>query len=81
MKTISSGGNQIQMPEVDNRIFSQSVRLRSGETLILSGFDQQAQDAKSQGVGDSKFWLLGGEGATTQNRTVVVVLITPIVTN
>src|SRR5690606_28678427 len=60
MNTASSGGNMIQMPDLDNRIFSQSVRLRSGETLVLSGFDQTINNAKKRGTGDPNFWLLGG---------------------
>lgn len=79
MDTAESGGNKIQMPDVDNRIFSQSVRLRSGETLVLSGFDQTINNANKEGVGDSSFWLLGGKGLGSKQRDVIVVLITPVV--
>ncbi|CUJ50894.1 Bundle-forming pilus B [Achromobacter sp. 2789STDY5608633] len=81
MKTAESGGNKIEMPEVDNRIFSQSVRLRSGETLVLSGFDQSVINGSKQGVGDPSFWMLGGRGDQSTKRDVIVVLITPIVTD
>src|SRR5690606_8429964 len=81
MKTAESGGNKIEMPEVDNRILSQSVRLRSGETLVLSGFDQSMNNATKQGVGASNFWLLGGKGEGSKRRDVIVVLITPVVTD
>lgn len=79
IKTFASGGNSIQMPEVDNRIFAQSVRLRSGETLILSGFDSSLDSATQSGVGDPGMWLLGGRGDGATNRNVIVVLITPII--
>jgi len=81
IKTAESGGNKIQMPEVDNRIFNQSVRLRSGETLVLSGFDQSVIDGSKDGVGDPNFWLLGGRGSQNSKRDVIVVLITPVVTD
>lgn len=81
METAESGGQMIQMPEVDNRIFRQSVKLRSGETLVLTGFDQTSTNNASEGVGDPNFWLLGGKGNQSKRRDVVVVLITPVVTN
>lgn len=79
IKTITSGENTIEMPEVDNRIFSQSVRLRSGETLVLAGFDQSTRNAGKEGVGDPGFWMLGGKGEHTQTRDTIVVLITPVI--
>jgi len=81
MKTAESGGNRIEMPEVDNRIFNQSVRLRSGQTLVLSGFDQTVHNAKKQGIGDARAWMLGGHGERGHSRDVLVVLITPVITD
>ena len=80
MRTVESGDNKIQLPEVDNRIFSQSVRIKSGQTLVLSGFDQTNLQTDKSGVGDSGFWLLGGQGERIKQRNVVVVTITPIIT-
>jgi len=81
MKSAESGGNRIEMPEVDNRIFSQSVRLRSGQTLVLSGFDQTIHNARKRGIGDPSAWMLGGQGDRRLSRDVLVVLITPIITD
>lgn len=81
LKEISSGENRIQLPEIDNRIFSQSVRLRSGQTLVLSGFDQAVTDSDKAGVGDPNFWLLGGKGSRQMRRDVIVVLITPVISD
>ena len=79
--TFTSGTNQIQMPNIDNRIFSQSVRLQSGQTLVLSGFDQSSSSGSQQGIGDPSMFLAGGRGDASHNRTELVVLITPIVTD
>lgn len=79
LREVESGGQKIEIPEVANRIFSQRVRLRSGETLILSGFEQSSDDAAKQGVGDSGFWLFGGNGKQSKSRDVIVILITPVV--
>lgn len=73
-------GNKIQMPNIDNRIFSNTVRVKSGQTIVLSGFDQSTINAKGSGVGDPNFWLLGGNGSADKTHDVIVVLITPIIT-
>lgn len=80
MRTIENGsGDRIEMPEVDNRIFNQSVRLRSGETLILSGFDQSSTMNGRDGRGSAKFWGLGGGGTSAQKQDTILVLITPVI--
>jgi len=79
LRTVSSGGSTIEIPEIDNRIFNQKVRLQSNETLIISGFEQVTNDTKRSGVGSSRFWGLGGGVAGNKRRDVIVVLITPVV--
>jgi len=81
ISTFTSGANQIQMPNIDNRIFSQSVRLLSGQTLVLSGFDQSGSTGSQQGIADPDLFLAGGRGDATRTRTELVVLITPLVTD
>lgn len=79
IRQVTSGGNTIEIPEVDNRIFSQKVRLKSGETLVLSGFEQSIDSGNKQGVGNPNNILLGGGLGADNRRDVIVVLITPIV--
>lgn len=81
IRRVESGDSAIEIPEVDNRIFSQKVKIRSGETLVLSGFEQSSTDTTRTGVGSSRFWLLGGGKRDSKNRDVLVVLINPIVMN
>lgn len=81
IERVESGDNAIQLPDMDNRIFSQHVKMRSGETLVLSGFDQTESTSGKQGTGDSSFWLLGGGGARQKNRDVMVMLITPVISD
>lgn len=80
IRRIESGDEAIESPEVDNRIQSQKVRLRSGETLVLSGFEQSTKGNDRSGAGNPRFWLFGGGASATNAREVLVVLITPIVT-
>ncbi len=79
LRSVSSGDNTIEIPEIENRIFSQKVRLKSGETLVLSGFEQSIDGGNKSGVGEKSNILLGGALASDHRRDVVVVLITPIV--
>lgn len=79
LRAESSGDNRIQVPEIDNRIFSQNVRMRSGETLVLSGFDQTSEQGTKAGTGSSWNMFLGGGATRDTTRDVIVVLITPII--
>jgi type IVB pilus formation R64 PilN family outer membrane protein len=85
IRSVSGGGaddetaSHIEVPELDNRIFSQKVRLKSGSTLILSGFDQTSESANKSGVGSSWNMLMGGGASRETNRDVIVVMITPVI--
>jgi type IVB pilus formation R64 PilN family outer membrane protein len=78
IRSFESNGSRIELPELEQSIFSQKVRIKSGETLVLSGYEQSALAGTRQGVGDSRFWAFGGGGATDNRRQVIVILITPV---
>lgn len=75
----SDDGNKIQVPEVENRIFSQKVKLRSGQTLVLSGFEQNSTKANRSGFGSAFNWLLGGGLSASDKRNIIVIIISPVV--
>lgn len=79
LRTAESGDNKIEVPEVDSRIFSQRVKMHSGQTLILSGFEQRVDNGSKSGVGNPSNWLLGGGGNSDNRREVIVIIITPII--
>ncbi len=70
---------QVQLPTIDLRAFSQKVRLHSGETLVLSGFEQQSDTSDRSGLGSPDNQFLGGSRQGKRNHNVIVVMITPIV--
>jgi type IVB pilus formation R64 PilN family outer membrane protein len=81
--TVSSGaggnsGSQIQTPEVDTRNFLQRVAMKSGQTLVVSGFEQMEGGIDRQGVGSASNYALGGGVGARTSREVVVILVTPI---
>lgn len=74
--TVSSGGNSIQTPQVDTRNFLQRVAMRSGETLVISGFEQTDGNVDHEGVGHSSNLLMGAQRAKS-SKEIFVVIITP----
>jgi type IVB pilus formation R64 PilN family outer membrane protein len=78
IRQVSSGGSLIETPEIDTRNFLQRVAMKSGETLVISGFEQLDDDLKGQGVGKASNMILGGGYKASSNKESIVILITPI---
>jgi type IVB pilus formation R64 PilN family outer membrane protein len=76
--SVSSGGSSIQTPEVDTRNFLQRVIMNSGETLVVTGFEQFNLSGDTQGVGDAENVAVGGGVRTKRDKSVLVVLIQPV---
>jgi len=77
--TRSSGGSQLQSPDYDIQLMDQSAKLRSGQTLVLSGFDQINENANKSGLGNVSNFIFGGGGTRTTSRDVLVLVITPVI--
>ena len=77
----NSGGDSefIQNPVIETRGFTQEVALKSGDTLILAGYERVEDSTDKKGVGSPKNTLLGGSQAATRNRTILVIMLTPVV--
>lgn len=73
------GKAEIQLPEINSRLFSQKVKLHSGDTLILSGFEQIKNNTDRKGTGSPNLWPLGGSVSAHQKRCLIVLMITPTV--
>lgn len=80
MNTFSSGGENgstIQLPTVNNRTFMQKVKLKSGSTFVLTGFDDSLDKIFQQGVGNPSWWLFGGGYNAGKTKTRMIMLVTP----
>ena len=73
----TSGGASIQLPSIATKSFMQKVSMNSGQTLVLSGFDQDSNSLSQSGVGKSSNWWLGGGPNNTKSRDMLVILVTP----
>lgn len=82
LNTVSSnsatGGSQIQTPEIDTRNFLQRVAMKSGQTLVVSGFEQMEGGVEKQGTGVPSNFVLGGGVAARSTKEIIVILVTPI---
>lgn len=74
-----TSGQYIQNPIIETRGFTQEVALKSGETLILSGYERVENTAKKTGVGSAENSLLGGTATAEKTRSILVIMLTPVV--
>lgn len=77
----AEGGNDqyIQNPIIESRGFTQEVALKSGESLILTGYERVENQAEKTGVGSATNSLLGGTAMASKVRSVLVIILTPVV--
>ncbi|MFA5041426.1 MAG: secretin N-terminal domain-containing protein [Bdellovibrionales bacterium] len=78
--TFNTGGNgniPISLPVTDNRIFVQQSMLRSGQTLVIGGVDQEKITQNKQGVGSPDNILFGGGASSNETRLMMFLAITP----
>jgi type IVB pilus formation R64 PilN family outer membrane protein len=76
LSTITSGGSSIQSPDVATSNFIQRVKIRSGDTLVIAGFDQDKLSAVANGVGSATNSAMGSR-QTEGKRNILVVVIQP----
>lgn len=79
METLQSNGGSIQLPNTSQRSFMQWVKLTSGETAVIGGYEQTRRVFQQNGTGTpSNFWLGGGQNSQIV-RDAIVILVTPVV--
>ena len=77
----SSGDNGefIQNPVIETRGFTQEVAMKSGETLILSGYERVEDSSAKQGIGSAENSMFGGSVTASKTRSILVIMLTPVV--
>jgi type IVB pilus formation R64 PilN family outer membrane protein len=81
MNTYSSGGDSIQEPQVSVRKFMPRKWLKSGETLVIAGFDSDDAAKTTATPLSESTWMLGGNRDVSRQHDMVVIAITPIVSS
>jgi len=74
-----SAQQTIQLATVDARQLKNEVVMSSGETLILSGYEQERVVRGDTGLGSSDFWFLGGAKNGQVQKTRLILMVTPTI--
>ena len=69
----------IQNPKIESRAFTQEVAMTSGESLILTGFERVSTQTTKEGTGSAENSLLGGQATATKDRSILVIILTPVI--
>lgn len=75
IQTFQSNGSSIQEPKTSSTSLDDTVVLRSGSTLMLSGYVDDSSSRDRTGVGSPLFWLGGGGGDAQTQKTQVIVTV------
>ncbi|HDO7154524.1 PilN family type IVB pilus formation outer membrane protein [Yokenella regensburgei] len=79
MRTFTSEKTSVELMKTRLKTFTQRVIMQSGQTLVLSGYQSLNNTANRQGVGSFRFFGLGGGADGENNKTMLVILITPVI--
>ena len=80
MSTFTSGGNSVQQPNVSARKFLNRSWLKSGQSLVLAGFQDSEADNTTSSPLDKSMWMVAGNRSVSNTKDEIVVVITPVVT-
>jgi type IVB pilus formation R64 PilN family outer membrane protein len=79
MRTFISDNTSVELMKTRLKTFTQRVIMQSGQTLVLSGYQSLNNTVNRQGVGSFRFFGLGGGSDGENNKTMLVILITPVI--
>ena len=76
-KTVQSGNSTYILPKKESRSTNREVKIKSGSTLVITGFEQANLSSRKTGVAK---WLgfLGNAVENEDGRNTVVVLVEPV---
>ena len=72
-------GVTIQLPETSQRAVDQEVMLKSGQTLVIAGYQSDGSNRLDRGTGSPLNFLLGGGKSGGNQKEQLVILLTPVV--
>lgn len=75
------GSASLQLPISNLKSVLQRATLRSGETLVLSGFKENVTKINKSGVGSPNNMILGGSQNATYSSQYLVITVTPYIAN
>jgi type II secretory pathway component HofQ len=79
LRVISNETEKMEAPDVDTRSLQQRVWMKPGQTLIMSGFEQNVDNSNRQGLGSPNNILFGGALSGAKTKQSFVITVTPYV--
>ncbi|WP_434115419.1 PilN family type IVB pilus formation outer membrane protein [Paraburkholderia caffeinilytica] len=76
-----SNSESIQLPTVDTRNFLQRISMKSGQTLLIGGYEGVVDNGTQSGIGSPANYAFGGGYTAQRSREVIVILISPVTMN
>lgn len=76
-----TGSNQqtVQLPNKNGEGSNQEVPIKSGQTIVITGFDKTSDQYDKRTLADGVPVLLGGSGKANRERTTTLVLVSVLV--
>jgi type IVB pilus formation R64 PilN family outer membrane protein len=81
LSPFGANGQQIELPTVDTRNFLQRIAVKSGQTLVISGYEGITDQGNRQGAGVPSNYALGGGLNASRSKEIIVILLSPVVMN
>lgn len=75
----TSGNQTVQLVNVVSRNFQQEAMVPNGTPVVISGFQQSNTSAAKSGTGKASFIGLGGSQSGSEEKTMIVIIVTPVV--
>jgi type IVB pilus formation R64 PilN family outer membrane protein len=79
LTNLTSNGQTIQGPQVSKNVIDQIQKLRSGQTLVITGIRNHTNKTTKAGTLSPSFWGLGGGIDNQESKQVGMILITAVV--
>lgn len=76
IRSISSGTATAEAPKTTDLQVRQYAALKSGETLVVTGYQENDAGDTRNGVGSPSFALLGGGDDSTTSKNLVAIVVT-----
>ncbi|MGD1524389.1 hypothetical protein [Vibrio owensii] len=71
--------NVAMTPDVSRKNFTQNVSVKSGQTLMLSGFERTVDESTVKSMAGESSWLAGGSKEGGQRKVMTIIMMTPYV--
>jgi|GEM_PF-862584 len=76
---IGNQGTNVQLSTIENRSLWNEITLKSGQTLVMAGTEQDRSTLDQQGTGTPTNWMFGGANKAKAQRTRLILLVTPTI--